>query len=183
MKTALTLLALSFAATAANAQVVINGDVTTSSGIGAITTSGGTTGNPSAWTYWTFSANAGDNIDWQVNRLVGELDPVANVVMGNLAGAAFGGSIFDSTLMGLPNVSYSDDSDAPNVPGPWGDPHGFFVAPTTGVYTIAVSSYASADMPEGGYLHEVIVTGSTAPTPGAAAVLALGGLAGCRRRR
>src|SRR5690606_26108894 len=100
-------------ATSANGQVAINADVTTTPATGAITVDGNTNGNPAAWTYWTFCAVAGDNIQWEVDRLVDELDPVASVVIGNLEGAAFAGTIFDDPLMGLPVVSSSDDADPP----------------------------------------------------------------------
>lgn len=183
MRTTLAILAVAGLAAVSNAQVVINGDVTFAPGFGSITTNGDTTANPAAWTYWTFSANAGDNLDVEVNRLVGELDPIAAVVLGNLAGAAFADNIFSNPIMGLPLVAAGDDNDPANLPGPWGDPHMAFVAPATGVYTIAVSSFASAQIPTPGYVHEVIVRGSTVPAPGAAGLLALGGLIAARRRR
>jgi hypothetical protein len=152
-------------ATSASGQVAINADVTTAPGTGAITVSGNTNVNPAAWTYWTFCAMAGDSIQWEVDRLVDELDPVASVVLGDLEGAAFAGTIFDDPLMGLPVVSFSDDADPPFTGGgPFGDPNASFIAPVTGTYTIAVSSFSSAPMPAGGYTHRVTVNGSTAGT-------------------
>lgn len=184
MKKILAVLAVAGLAAAANGQVVINGDVTTMSGIGAIGTDGNTNLNPAAWTYWTFSANAGDVIDWEVNRLVDALDPIAAVYEGNMAGAAFGGEMGDDPLMGLALIDIGDDEDGPFTGGgPFGDPHGGFIVATTGVYTICVSSFASDIIPPEGYVHEVIVRGSTAPAPGAAALVALGGLFAARRRR
>ncbi len=183
MKKVIGLLVVALAAGAAHAQVVIDADVTFAPGIGAITAGGTTNNTPSEWTYWTFFATAGDALEIEVNRLVGELDPVAAIVEGDLTGATFGGNIFSDPIMGLDVVGYSDDTDPANIPGPYGDPHAYFLAPSTGVYTICVSSYASDVIPEEGYVHEVIVRGNTVPAPAAAGLFGIFGAFASRRRR
>lgn len=163
----------------ANGQVVISGDVTLGPAIGTTVGTTATYLSPSQWSYWTFSANAGDEIVWGVRRLAADYDPIASVVRGNLEGAMFDASpIWNDPIMGLPLMSYSDDTAPPNLPGPFGDPLGSFTAPATGVYTISVAVVSGI----GQNPHEVFVSGTTAPAPGAA-WLAVLGLAAARRHR
>lgn len=176
---------------AADAQVATLGDLTSGApGVGTITTPGNTIaiGTASAWGFWTFSANAGDAINIEVDRTTGPLDPASSVVFGNANGLAFaaltGTSIFDWSGPGLSaNIASGDDNDPPAIPGPFGDPNYGFVAADTGVYTVAVGSFASGTMPAGGYGYSIIVTGSTVPAPGALALLGLAGMVSSRRRR
>ena len=186
-KTMIAMMVLCGAATGASAQIAPQGDAT--DGLPHVGAVDGTNGVSSVatWSFWTFSANAGDNINIEVNRLVSALDPVSSVVFGDATGTPFasatGTSIFDWSGPGLSTViAFGDDDDPANVPGgPWGDPNYGFVAGSTGVYTVAVASYASAT--PGPHAFEIIVTGSTVPTPGALGLLAMGGLVAARRRR
>ena len=171
----------------AGAQVTILGDLTSgATASGTITGGSIDVADASFWGFWTFSANAGDLINVEVDRTTGGLDPASSVVEGNAAGLAFasltGFSIFDWSGPGLsPTVAFGDDDDPPALPGPFGDPNYSFVAGTTGVYTVAVASFASSGSPPWGY--EITVTGSSVPAPGALALLGLAGLIGSRRRR
>jgi hypothetical protein len=180
----------------ASAQVVISGDLTSGlPSIGNITPSPGDAdgidlADAPHWDFWTFSANAGDAINIEVDRLLGGLDPVSSVVFGNAGGLAFGSltgtSIFDWSGPGLSaNIAQGDDDDPPALPGPFGDPNYGFVAASTGVYTVAVGSFLSTlPFPPTGYPYSIVVTGSTVPAPGALALLGVAGLVvGGRRRR
>lgn len=186
-KTMIAMMVLCGAAAGASAQIVPQGDAT--DGLPHAGTVDGTNevSSVATWSFWTFSANAGDNINIEVNRMVADLDPVSSVVFGNATGTPFasvtGITIFDWSAPGLSSVIASGDDDDPaNVAGgPWGDPNYGFTAADTGVYTIAVASYISAT--PGPHAFEIIVTGSTVPTPGALGLLAMGGLVAVRRRR
>jgi MYXO-CTERM domain-containing protein len=140
-----------------------------------------------SWAFFTFSANAGDNIDIEVNRLIGDIDPASSVVFGDATGVPFasltGTWMFDWSGPGLSaTVAFGDDEDPPALPGPFGDPHYGFLAASTGVYTVAVCNYAG-NPGTAPWRVEAIVTGSTAPAPGSLALLAAGGLLAGRRRR
>lgn len=186
MKGILFTAAIAALAGTASAQVVVSGDLTNgASQNGVITVNGNTNTNSSAWSYWTFAANAGDNINVNVDRITGELDPIAAVHFGNVAGASFADlpDLINWNAAGLTFVAIGDDDEPPAVPGPFGDPNFGFVAANSGIYSIAVSSFASGQIPANGYQFSIVVTGSTVPTPAAATLLGLGGLVALRRRR
>ena len=42
-------------------------------------------------------------------------------------------------------MTIGDDENAPNVPGPYGDPNTRFFAGTAGFYTVAVANFVSGD--------------------------------------
>jgi MYXO-CTERM domain-containing protein len=190
MRTILCALTVTIVTGAAGAQVASLGDL--SSGATAIgNISGGTIaiGDASFWDFWTFSANAGDLINIEVDRLAGGLDPASSVVFGNATGIPFasltGFDVFTWSGPGLSIVLASgDDDDPPAIPGPFGDPNYAFAAPSTGVYTVAVASFLSTlPFPGTGYDYNITVTGSTIPAPGALALLGMAGLCTIRRRR
>lgn len=173
------------AAAGANAQIAPLGNLTNGATQVGTVSSASTTTSPSLWDWWIFQANAGDSITIEVDRLVAALDPVSAAWQGNATGAAFGNfvDIFSSGA-GFPQVGFGDDEDPAFVPGgPWADPLYGFVAPTTGWYTVAVSSFASNPPPQEGYRYQITVTGSTVPAPAGMAALGLLGLVVARRRR
>lgn len=187
MKKILALVAVAGLAAAANAQVTPQANVTNGAWYpGTITTGTNSIASAPGWAFFIFQANAGDAINIEVDRAIGDLDPVSSVVFGDASGTAFaaltGTNIFNWSGPGLSAVITSgDDNDGPALPGPWGDPNYGFVAPSTGTYTVAVASYFSAGSPPYDMLIQVL--GSTVPTPGSMALLGLGGLAAIRRRR
>ncbi len=146
----------------------------------------------SEFAWFTFSANAGDALTLDVNRTVnGNMDPIAYVHFGN----AIGGDtnlVPDAgnlTALGGVFILAADDTTAPAIPGPFGDPFAQFVAPSTGVYTVIVSNFFGNQIgPDERYHFEIAVTGSTAaivplPSAGLATLAGLGIVAGRRRRR
>jgi hypothetical protein len=174
-------------ALAASAQVTPVGDLTNgATQVGTIRSQTIGLADAFGWTFWTFSANVGDVINIEVDRLVGALDPASSVVFGNATGLAFGSltgsTVFDWSGPGLSaTVALGDDDDPPAIPGPFGDPNYGFVATSAGVYTIAVASFASTgSFP---YDHNITVTGSTVPAPASLALLGAGALFAIRRRR
>jgi len=188
MKKVLALVAVVGIAAAANAQVTPQANVTNGAWYpGTVTNSGGIgIGGASGWAFFIFQANAGDSITIEVDRAIGDLDPASGVVFGDATGTLFaaltGSSVFDWSGPGLSaNLAAGDDNHPPALPGPWGDPFYGFIAGSTGTYTVAVASFASAGAPP--YDMWIQVLGSTVPTPGSLALLGLGGLAAIRRRR
>lgn len=159
------------------------------SGVGALPPSS-TVQDATGADYWSFWATAGDIITVNVARLDGELDPAMFV---------YGGYYFDTTDPGLASgnilsggsklIDFGDDENPPAVPGPWGDPESTFVAPETGWYTVAVTSFLSGAVPpDGDYDYSVSITGNTgySPNPEPSTVLLLSGAlaaAGAWRRR
>lgn len=172
---------LSSAALAGVAGITIIGDVTN-------TTVAGNFGGPTPvysdatrYHYYTFTAAAGSTVNYSAARTTGALDPAIFIFQGNMGGTPFDGSnpYTSSPWLGFTQLDFADDDVAPALPGPYGDPVGSFIAPATGTYTLVIlSSVSSAAGPDGlGYMLTVT------PTPGAAAALGLGALAGLRRRR
>ncbi len=134
------------------------------------------------WHWFTFSANAGDAINIEVDRTVDNLDPVSGAWLGDATGSAFGNfpDILDDGI-GFPQVGSGDDDDPPATGnGPWGDPNYDFVAPETATYSVAVASFVSDPPP---WTYSITVSGSTVPAPASLALLGLGGALAIRRRR
>lgn len=187
MKKVFALVAVAGLAAATNAQILPQANVTNGTWYsGVVTGSGIGTLDAAGWEFYIFQANAGDAITIEVDRAVGDLDPVSSVVFGDATGLLFaaltGNNIFDWSGPGLSaTLIAGDDNHPPALPGPWGDPFYGFIAPSTGTYTVAVASFASAGSPP--YDMMIQVLGSTVPTPGSMALLGLGGLAAIRRRR
>jgi hypothetical protein len=139
--------------------------------------------DPEGAVYYRFFADAGSLVDIFADRLVGHYDPAFWIFQGLFADtAAFGGS-FDAGDPGF--IDFGDDEDAPNVAGPFGDPHSVFVAPVSGWYTVAVVNFASSAGPPNPF--EITATGIenvNVPEPGTVLLLGAGlaGLAVLRRR-
>ena len=138
---------------------------------------------PSTWQVYTFQANAGDNINIRVSRLVADADPVAYAHLGDLTGADVIPGVHyldDLSDFGLEYGAYGDDSVDDPFGGPFGDPLFGFSAPSDGVYTIITHMYGDY---AGNPPYEIQVTGSSVPAPGAIALAGAGGLLCLRRRR
>jgi hypothetical protein len=135
--------------------------------------------NPVGAEYWSFFVTAGTPVQVIGDRLDGPYDMAFWVFSGTFADTNAFGASFDAGDAGF--VSFGDDNDPPNIPGPFGDPHISFIAPVTGLYTIAVTNFASSGQPP--YDFQLNVT--TVPEPGTMLLLGTGlaSLAGAARRR
>ena len=142
--------------------------------------------------YWTFWATTGNSVTVTVDRLDGGLDPAQFVYSGKYSlttdvGLTNGTNDLDN---GTNFIDFGDDEDPPALPGPFGDPRSVFIAPVTGWYTVAVTSFLSSGITgeDGLYDYSITVsgiTGSPVPEPTLIALLACGacGVAWSRRRK
>jgi hypothetical protein len=137
---------------------------------------------PNTWQVYTFSANAGDDINIRVSRLVGNADPVASVHFGDLTGADVTPDydMFDLSDFGLAFLDYGDDNVDDPFGGPFGDPDFNIIAPADGTYTVITHMFGDYPNDPG---YEIQVSGSSVPAPGAMALTACGGALCLRRRR
>jgi len=145
--------------------------------------------------YWIFWATAGDSVTVIVDRVDGALDPAQWIFGGIYFDTADPGLTSDGITLGtdLKFIDFGDDERPPAVPGPWGDPESSFLAPTTGWYTVAVTSFLSGPVPtDGDYDYGITVRGNTGipdyspnPEPGTMILLsgALAAAGAWRRRR
>jgi hypothetical protein len=126
-------------------------DGTLANGVGSFGTISQAAGNPvtpEGAEYWQFFATAGATVDLFGDRLTGSYDMSFVVLNGTFTDT----SVFGGNLMGVSNfVAFGDDQDSPNLPGPFGDPHVIFTAPTTGSYTVAVTNFESSAAPPFSY--------------------------------
>jgi hypothetical protein len=116
--------------------------------------------------FWAFWANAGDNVTVIAERIDQELDPTLWIYKGiyavttdpNIAG---GNNFFQ------PSPYFIDmaDDEIPN--DPFGDPLSYFVAPSTGWYTVAVTEWGSGALPNDGEWHYKITVRGIGDTPAA----------------
>jgi hypothetical protein len=128
---------------------------------------------PEGADYWQISAVAGQAIDIVGRRLAGHYDMSFWVFQGVFADTAAFGGFFDDLDPGY--IGFFDDQLPPNLPGPFRDPRATFIAPVTGIYTIAVTNFFSDDDPPNPY--------SLTSVPEPATLMLLGvGLIGAARR-
>ncbi len=142
--------------------------------------------------YWSFWATTGDTVTVIVARVDGALDPAQWVYGGFYGDTADPGLTNDGVTLGTGSkfIDFGDDEILPPaVPGPWGDPRSDFIVPTTGWYTVAVTSFFSGPVPtDGDYDYGISVRGNTgySPNPEPGTVVLLSGVlaaAGAWRRR
>lgn len=144
--------------------------------IGSISQPNDNAGNPEGAVYYSFSATAGSAVSIDGDRLSGPYDMSFWVFSGSFADTSAFGGAFDSGDAGF--IDFGDDEQAPNIPGPFGDPFVAFLAPVTGLYTVAVTNFASSGTPP----YNFRLTANGVPEPGSLALLGIG-LAGLAARR
>ena len=122
---------------------------------------------PTTWDFYELTAEAGDLVRIEVDRLTDALDPISGAYFGSVDGEPLppdGTFVLEADLGGLPFVfvASGDDDDPPATgAGPFGDPNYSFVATDAGTYTIIVASFGS----DPGVLeYEVTATIGDAPT-------------------
>ncbi len=127
--------------------------------------------NPEGAVYYLFEANSGNLVEVFGDRLVGAYDMSFWIFQGTFTDTATFGGSFDNSDPGF--IAFGDDEDPPNIPGPFGDPHVFFTAPSTAFYTVAVTNFASDGNPP--YDFRLQANGVTPiPEPATFALLGLG---------
>jgi hypothetical protein len=143
----------------------------------------GSQSNPVGADYWQFYAEAGANVTVIGDRQVGHYDMSFWIFSGIYADTDdFGGS-FPGT-QGANLIGFGDDQQPPNIAGPFGDPLIAFVAPLSGLYTVAVTNFLSDNQPPNPYTLEARGI-SAVPEPASMFLLGSGisGLVAARRRR
>lgn len=105
---------------------------------------GDNTSSPSNWTYFSFDGVAGEQVFITGRRVNGELDVAFGVWDGLEADTSDYFDIFSDSL-NFTLIAFADDELPPAVPGPFGDPTASFTLPITGSYSVAFTSFLSAD--------------------------------------
>lgn len=127
--------------------------------------------------YWQFFAPAGATVLVDGRRTSGDYDMALWVFAGIFTDTTQFAGPFDLFTPGF--VAKFDDEAPPNVPGPFGDPRGSFVASAGGFYTIAVTNNLSSANPPNLYA----LTVTAVPEPAAMTLLSVGLLCASRRLR
>jgi len=177
--------AVAASGTAAEAgPIVYEGDLTGDLGaIGVV--NGGSLADPGSWDFWTFEANAGDEVTVTVLRLADDVAPI----LGLWFGLETDTSGFTNLFGDGATTTFLGWADG-GLPGPLDDPRLTVLAPSSGRYTIAVADHG-VSRPDG-LPYTIFLEGSTVPPvstvpePGTLSLLGLGGLglvAGRLRRR
>lgn len=112
---------------------------------------GNNTTNPEGWSYYNFSGNAGDKVTLNTRSINSELDPVLGVWEGLATDTDQFSSIYDVNNDDLSQIAFADNKIA--NPDSSGGNRASFTLPTTGGYTVAVTSHNSDSTTE--TLHEV----------------------------
>lgn len=123
--------------------------------------------------FWRILLNAGQSYSIRGTRLNNNLDPAFDLYFG--VTTADTSEFIDQTSWGGLTLIASADDEVAN-PGPGGDPLLTFVAPSTGLYTVAIGGFNSTDA--GQYPYSL----AAVPVPGTALLL-LPGLIGLRLTR
>jgi len=125
--------------------------------------------------FWRILLNAGQSYSIRGTRLNNNLDPAFDLYFG-VTTADVSQFVDQTSWGGLTLVASADDEVA--NPGPGGDPLLTFVAPSTGLYTVAIGGFGSTDA--GQYPYSL----AAVPIPGTALLLVPGlvGLGFTRRR-
>jgi hypothetical protein len=145
----------------------------------------GVPSEPDGAYYYSFAATAGSLIELEIDRESGHYDASAWVLFGTFGDTDDFGAAFDAGDSSF--VIFTDDEDPPALPGPFGDPHVIFLAPSTGLYTVAVTNFLSSAGPPNPF--NITVTGivdpSAVPEPASMAIWGLltVGLVGVRKYR
>ena len=141
----------------------------------------GNQNDPVGADYWGFYADAGDAITVFGDRMDadGHYDMSFWILFGQFADTNDFGASFDFADSSF--AAFGDDQDAPNFPGPFGDPRVVFVAPSSGFYTIAVTNFLSDAGPPNSY--RLQANGVNVPEPLTLSLLGLGLAAAAVRRR
>ena len=121
---------------------------------------------PMTWDFYEVTAEAGDLVRIEVDRLTDSLDPISAAYFGDVDGQPLppdGTFVLDAdSFLPFVFVESGDDDDPPATgAGPFGDPNYSFVATDAGTYTIIVASFSS----DPGVLeYEVTASVGNAPT-------------------
>lgn len=149
--------------------------------VGTISQPNGQSSNPVGAVYYAFYANAGAAVTVTGRRLSGPYDMSFWVLQGLFTDT----DVFGGDLSSLGYIDFGDDELPPNIPGPFGDPQVTFNAPATGLYTVAVTNFASNGTPP--YSFQLTATGIAdvaIPEPAALTLTGVGLLSlGLLRRR
>jgi len=157
--------ASTLSSTAASA-ATFNGSLTNGQTQTGTVAPGNNIGNSNGWSFWQFLGDAGDTATLTVRRLAGGLDPAFGVWFGTESNISNYSSIFSNSA-NTPLVASADDELPPAISGPFGDPQTGFTLGSTGLYTIAVSSFASSPSNDP-FPYSITLNGSGAtpvPTP------------------
>ncbi len=107
--------------------------------------SGNNVDNSANWEYFRFSGEQGESRTVTVRRIDQGLDPAFAVWEGLASDTAEFSSIFNDGNT-LRQIAFADDEIG--TPGPFGDPRSRFLLPSTGDYTLGVTSFLSEDSSE-----------------------------------